>query len=126
MALLSEKIGRTDKHIDRQYELLGNCPPNWIAALGPVVQGFEDDQQIYVAVRAGVAAGMAAEEDDLFRIEALGNQLGYSLDRGFVDNDLRSLAPSPFAAFFPGCLEGNLLQDQSNCNGFRRQSEFAP
>ena len=40
---------------------------NGVAPFGPVVEGCGDDEEIDVAVGAGVAAGVAAEEDDLLR-----------------------------------------------------------
>ena len=42
---------------DGQHELFAYRPANGVAPLGPVVQGFEDDEEIDVAMGAGVAAG---------------------------------------------------------------------
>ena len=55
-----------------------------IVPLGPVVQGFENDEQVDVAVGAGVAAGVTAEKDDLFGIEFPGDQPGYGADGGWL------------------------------------------
>ena len=85
LALLGKVFGRGNDHVNRQDEFLANRQANGVAALWPVVQGFEDDEQVYVAVRAGVAASMATEENDLFGIEFLGDQLGYGADGGLVD-----------------------------------------
>ena len=66
-----------------------NCSPiaaaNGVAPFGPVVEGFEDDEEVDVAVGAGVAAGVAAEEDDLLGVEFLGDQPGNGLNCGSVD-----------------------------------------
>ena len=43
------------------------------------------DEEIDVAVGAGVAAGVAAEEDDLLRVEFLGDQLSNGLNCRPVD-----------------------------------------
>ena len=76
---------RRDEDVDRQYELLAYSPANGVAPFGPVVEGFEDDEEIDVAVGAGVAAGVAAEEDDLLRVEFLGDQPGNGLNCRSVD-----------------------------------------
>ena len=62
-----------------------------LSAFGPVIEGFEDDEEVDVAVGAGVAAGVAAEEDDLLRVEFLGDQLGNSLNCFPVDGDFGHL-----------------------------------
>ena len=65
-----------------------NCSPIALRMglpVGPVVEGFEDDKEIDVAVGAGVAAGVAAEEDDLFRVELFGDQLSNGLNCRPVD-----------------------------------------
>ena len=80
--------------------MLGDGGANGVVALWPVVQGFEDDQQIYVAVGAGVATGMTAEEDDLFGIEAFGNQLGYRPNCGLVDRGFAHLHHALAHGFF--------------------------
>ena len=87
LALLGKVFRRGDDHVNGQHEFLANRQTNGVAALGPVVKGFEDDEEVNVAVGAGVAAGVAAEEDDLFGIEAFGNQLGNGTNRGLVDFD---------------------------------------
>ena len=58
---------RRDEDIDGKDELFAYRPANGVAPFEPVVQGFEDDEEIDVAVGASVAAGVAAEEDDLLR-----------------------------------------------------------
>ena len=82
---------RRDEDVDRQYELLAYRPANGVAPFGPVVEGFEDDEEIDVAVGAGVAAGVAAEEDDLLRVEFLGDQMGNGLNCRPVDWDFGHL-----------------------------------
>ena len=59
--------------------------------LWPVDMGLEDDNEVDVAVGASVAAGEAAEEDNLFGTEFLGDQLGYGLHCGLVDCDIAHL-----------------------------------
>ena len=71
--------------VDGQDELFAYCPADGVAAFGPVVEGFEDDEEVDVAVGAGVAAGVAAEEDDLLRVEFLGDQLSNGLNCFPVD-----------------------------------------
>ena len=70
-----------------------------LSPFGPVVQGFEDDEEIDVAVGAGVAAGVAAEEDDLLRVEFLGDQLGNGLNCRPVDRDFSHLRESSLRMF---------------------------
>ena len=79
-------------------------PKDRIAALWPAVICWQNDQQIQVAVLAGFAAGVAAEGDDLFRIEALGNQLGYGLDGGSVDRGFDLIHATRFTMLFFGYL----------------------
>ena len=93
LALLGKVFRRGDDHVNGQHEFLANRQTNGVAALGPVVKGFEDDEEVNVAVGAGVAAGVAAEEDDLFGIEAFGDQFGYSLNRGPVNFDFAHVQP---------------------------------
>ena len=50
---------RRDEDVDGKDELFAYRPANGIAPFGPVVQGFGDDEEIDVAVGAGVAAGVA-------------------------------------------------------------------
>ena len=85
VALLGDMFGRADNQVDGQYEMIGYRPTDRIAALWPIVICLQHDWQIYVVALAGFAAGMAAEEDDQFKVEAFGDQLGYCSDRGFVD-----------------------------------------
>ena len=47
---------------------------------GQSSKGLRTYEEVNVAVGAGVAAGVAAEEDDLFGIEAFGDQFGYVLE----------------------------------------------
>ena len=82
---------RGNEDVDGQDEFFANCPANWVAAFGLVVEGFEDDEEVDVAVGAGVAAGVAAEEDDLLRVEFLGDQLGNCLNCFPVDGDFGHL-----------------------------------
>ena len=77
--MLSKAIRRDDKDVNRKDKLFAYSSADGIAALWPIIQGFEDDEQVDVAVGAGVATGVAAEEVDLFGIEAFGDQFGYSL-----------------------------------------------
>ena len=85
--MLGEAVVRCDEDVDGQYELFADCAADGVVPFGPVVQGFEDDEEVDVAVGAGVAAGVAAEEDDLLRVRFLGDQLGNGLDCGLVDGD---------------------------------------
>ena len=85
--MLGEAFGRADKDVDWKNKVLRYGGADGIVPFGPVVQGFEDDEEVDVAVGAGVAAGVAAEEDDLLRVEFLGDQLGNGLDCGLVDGD---------------------------------------
>ena len=64
---------RRDEEVDGKDELFAYRPADGIIPFGPVVQGCGDDEEIDVAVGAGVAAGVAAEEDDLLRVEFLGD-----------------------------------------------------
>ena len=64
---------------------------NRVVALGPVFEGIEDDEEVDVAVVAGVSARIATEEDVLFGIETFGDKLSYGANRGFVDLDLAHL-----------------------------------
>ena len=95
LALLGQMFRRGHDHVNRQHEFLANRQANGVAALWPVVEGFEDDEEVDVAVGAGVAAGVAAEEDDLFGIEFLGDQLGYGLNSRFVDRDFTHVDQIP-------------------------------
>ena len=70
-----------------------------LSRFGPVVQGFGDDEEIDVAVGAGVAAGVAAEEDDLLRVEFLGDQLGNGLNCRPVDRDFTHLRETSLRMF---------------------------
>ena len=83
-----------------------NCSPiaaaDGIVPFGPVVEGFEDDEEIDVAVGAGVAAGVAAEEDDLLRVEFLGDQLGNGLNCRPVDRDFSHLRETSLRMFCHG------------------------
>ena len=90
---------RRDEDIDGKDELFAYGPANGVAPFGPVVQGFEDDEEIDVAVGAGVAAGVAAEEDDLLRVEFLGDQLGNGLNCRPVDRDFSHLRESSLRMF---------------------------
>ena len=74
---------------------------NRVVALGPVFEGIEDDEEVDIAVVAGVSARIATEEDDLFGVEAVGNQLGNGANGGLVD-----------CAF--AFLDENLSQGSSN------------
>ena len=75
-ALLCKAVMRRDEDVDGQYELFAYDPANGVAPFGPVVQGCGDEEEIDVAVGAGVAAGVAAEEDDLLRVEFFGRSTG--------------------------------------------------
>ena len=68
-----------------------------VVLLGPVVQGFKDDEEVDVAVGAGVAAGVAAEEDDLLRVESFGDQLGNGLKCRPVDSDFAHVDQIPWS-----------------------------
>ena len=70
-----------------------------IAPFGPVVEGCGDDEEIDVAVGAGVAAGVAAEEDDLLRVEFLGDQLSNGLNCRPVDRDFSHLRETALRMF---------------------------
>ena len=81
---------RRDEDVDGKDELFPYRPADGIVPFGPVVEGCGDDEEIDVAVGAffGVAAGVAAEEDDLLRVEFLGDQLGNGLNCRPVDRGL--------------------------------------
>ena len=91
--MLSKAIRRDDKDVNRKDKLFAYSSANGIAPLWPVVEGLEDNEQVNVAVGAGVAAGVTAEEDNLFGIEAFGDQFGYSLNRGPVNFDFAHVQP---------------------------------
>ena len=76
VALLCKAVMRRDEDVDGQYEMLGDGGANGVVALWPVVQGCGDDEEIDVAVGAGVAAGVAAEEDDLLPGRIFGRSTG--------------------------------------------------
>ena len=95
LALLGKVFRRGYDHVNRQHEFLASRQTNGVAMLWPVVEGFEDDEEVDVAVGAGVAAGVAAEEDNLFGIEFLGDQLGYGLNCRFVDCDFTHVGQIP-------------------------------
>lgn len=76
---------RGDEDVNGQNEFLANCAADGVASFGPVVKGLEDDEKVYVAVGAGVAARVASEEDDLLWVEFLGDQLGDGLNCRSVD-----------------------------------------
>ena len=57
VALLRKAVLRRDEDVDGQYEMLGDGGANGVVALWPVVQGCGDDEEIDVAVGAGVACG---------------------------------------------------------------------
>ena len=92
-------VVRGDEEVDRKDELFAYRPADGIVPFGPVVQGFEDDEEIDVAVGAGVAAGMAAEEDDLLRVEFLGDQLSNGLNCRPVDRDFSHLRETSLRMF---------------------------
>ncbi len=48
-------VMRRDEEVDGQDELFAYRPANGVARLGSVVEGFEGDEEIDVAVGAGVA-----------------------------------------------------------------------
>ena len=101
LALLGKVFRRGDDHVNGQHEFLANRQTN------------------------RVAAGVAAEEDDLFGIEAFGNQLGNGTNRGLVDIDFAHVQLNPFgrgSARYPQGLPTVVLE---YCNGFCGQSEFA-
>jgi len=54
MAATAE-VMRRDWEVNGKNELFAYRPANGVAPFGPVVQGFEDDEEIDVAVGAGVA-----------------------------------------------------------------------
>ncbi len=85
VALLCKAILRRDEDVDGQDELFSYRPTDGVAPFGQAVQGFEDDEEIDVAVGAGVAAGVAAEEDDLLRVESFDDQLSNGLNCRPVD-----------------------------------------
>ena len=91
--------GVADKDVDGQNEMLRYRSADGIVPFGPVVQGFEDDEEIDVAVGAGVAAGVAAEEDDLLRVEFLGDQLSNGLNCRPVDRDFSHLRETSLRMF---------------------------
>ena len=74
--MLGEAFGRADKDVDWKNKVLRYGGADGVVPFGPVVQGFEDDEEIDGAVGAGVAAGVAAEEDDLLRVEFFGRSAG--------------------------------------------------
>ena len=90
---------RRDEDIDGKDELFAYGPANGVAPFGPVVEGCGDDEEIDVAVGAGVAAGVAAEEDDLLRVEFLGDQLGNGLNCRPVDRDFTHLRETSLRMF---------------------------
>ena len=90
---------RRDEDVDGQDEMLGDGGANGVVPFGPVVEGFEDDEEIDVAVGAGVAAGAAAEEDDLLRVEFLGDQLSNGLNCRPVDRDFSHLREASLRMF---------------------------
>ena len=92
-------VMRRDEDVDGKDELFAYRPANGVAPFGPVVEGFEDDEEIDVAVGAGVAAGVAAEEDDLLRVEFLGDQLGNGLNCRPVDRDFTHLRETSLRMF---------------------------
>lgn len=75
------------------------CSAIGIAPFGPVVQRFGDDEEIDVALGAGVAAGVAAEEDDLLGVEFLGDHLGNGLNCRPVDCDFGHLRETSLRMF---------------------------
>ena len=85
VALLCQAVRRRYEDVDGEDELFADCSANGVVPFGPVVEGFEDDEEVDVAVGAGVAAGVAVEEDDLLRVGFLGNQLDTGLDCRPVD-----------------------------------------
>ena len=85
VALLCKAILLRDEDVDGQDELFAYLPADGVASFGLVVQELEDDEEIDVAEGAGVAAGVAADEDDLFRVEPFGDQLRNSLNCRPVD-----------------------------------------
>lgn len=85
VALLCKAVLRRDEDVDGQDELLAYRPADGVAPFEPVVEGVEDDEEIDVAVGADVAAGVAAEEDDLLRVGPFGDQPGDDLNCRPVD-----------------------------------------
>ena len=85
VALLCQADIRGDEDVDGQNEPFGYGGADGVVLFWPVVEGFEDDKEVDVAVGAGVAAGVAAEEDDLLGVGFLGNQLDTGLDCRPVD-----------------------------------------
>ena len=100
--MLSKAIRRDDKDVNRKDKLFAYSSANGIAALWPIIQGFENDEEVDVAVVAGVAAGVTAEEDDLFGIEAFGDQSGNGTNRGLVDFDLAHEDQVLYRKFYSG------------------------
>ena len=63
---------------------------------------------------AGVAAGVAAEEDNLFGIEFLGDQLGNGLNCGFVDCDFTHVGQFlPGVDPWPGYIRGPTIAQEA-------------
>ena len=102
VALLCKAVMRRDEDVDGKDELFAYGPANGVAPFGPVVQGCGDEEEIDVAVGAGVAAGVAAEEDDLLRVEFLGDQLGNGLNCRPVDRDFSHLRETSLRRFCHG------------------------
>ena len=92
-------VMRRDEDVDGKDELFAYRPADGIVPFGPVVEGCGDDEEIDVAVGAGVAAGVAAEEDDLLRVEFLGDQLGNGLNCRPVDRDFCHLRETSLRMF---------------------------
>ena len=70
-----------------------------LSRLGQSSRDLRDDEEIDVAVGAGVAAGVAAEEDDLLRVEFLGDQLSNGLNCRPVDRDFSHLRETSLRRF---------------------------
>ena len=100
VALLCQAVMRRDEDVDGKDELFAYRPANGVAPFGPVAEGFEDDEEIDVAVGAGVGAGVAAEEDDLLRVEFLGDQLSNGLNCRPVDRDFSHLRETSLRMFY--------------------------
>ena len=90
---------RRDEDVDGKDELFPYRSANGIVPFGPAVEGCGDDEEIDVAVGAGVAAGVAAEEDDLLRVEFLGDQLSNGLNCLPVDRDFTHLRETSLRMF---------------------------
>ena len=92
-------VMRRDEEVDGKVELFAYRPADGIVPFGAVVEGCGDDEEIDVAVGAGVAAGVAAEEDDLLRVEFLGDQLSNGLNCPPVDRDFSHLRETSLRMF---------------------------